>query len=63
MAIKTTLLGTPDMIRERLRLYRDAGITTFRAGVRGSDVSEQIEQLGQLMDLVREVNEEVSAPA
>ena len=28
---KTNLLGTPEMIKERLRLYRDAGITTMQA--------------------------------
>ncbi len=63
MALKSNLLGTPEMVRDRLRIYRDAGITTFRAGVRGSNVSEQLEHLGQLMDLVRDVNEEVVSPA
>jgi F420-dependent oxidoreductase-like protein len=63
MALKVNLLGTPEMVKERLRLYRDAGITTFRAGVRGDGIGEQLEHLGQLMDLVREVNAEVANPA
>jgi F420-dependent oxidoreductase-like protein len=63
MALKVNLLGTPEMVKERLRLYRDAGVTTFSAAVRGDGIAEQLEHLGQLMDLVREVNEEVASPA
>ena len=63
MALKANLLGTPDMVKERLRLYRDAGIRTFRAGVRGDGIGEQLEHLGQLVDLAYEVNEEVASPA
>ncbi len=58
IGLKTNLLGTPDMIAERLRLYRDAGITTIRAGLRGSDLSERLETLGGLMDVVNRVNQE-----
>ena len=37
LGLKTNLLGTPDMVADRLRVYRDAGITTIRAGLRGQD--------------------------
>jgi alkanesulfonate monooxygenase SsuD/methylene tetrahydromethanopterin reductase-like flavin-dependent oxidoreductase (luciferase family) len=53
---RTNLLGTPDMIKERLRLYRDCGVTTLRVGL---PVERDLDTLAQLIDLVREVNEEV----
>lgn len=60
---KTNLLGTPEMIKERLRLYRDCGVTTLRAGLPSSDREglrdrRDLDTLAQLLDLVREVNEE-----
>jgi alkanesulfonate monooxygenase SsuD/methylene tetrahydromethanopterin reductase-like flavin-dependent oxidoreductase (luciferase family) len=54
---KTNLLGSPKMILDRLRVYRDAGVTTLRAGVGGS-VSERIDTLAQLVELVDQVNAE-----
>jgi F420-dependent oxidoreductase-like protein len=55
IALKTNLIGTKDMIRERLRVYRDAGVTTIRAGFAGKD---RVDTLGLLMDVVAEVNAE-----
>ena len=52
---KTNLLGTPDMIKERLRLYRDCGVTTLRAGLAQE---RDLDTLAQLLDLVNEVNAE-----
>jgi alkanesulfonate monooxygenase SsuD/methylene tetrahydromethanopterin reductase-like flavin-dependent oxidoreductase (luciferase family) len=54
---KTNLLGTPDQIKERLRLYRDCGVTTLRCGL---PKERDLDTLAQLLDLVREVNEEPS---
>ena len=63
LARKTNLLGTDDMVRDRLRVYRDAGVTTLRAAVDGR-IEQRIETLGRLMTLVEEVNvEEVNAEA
>jgi F420-dependent oxidoreductase-like protein len=66
IGLGTNLVGTPDLVRERLRLYRDAGITTLRAGLtggpEGGGIEAALRQLGTLLDLVREVNEEVSRP-
>jgi F420-dependent oxidoreductase-like protein len=56
IGLGTNLIGTDDMVRGRLRLYRDAGITTLRANMPSTD---PIDQLGRLLDLVREVNAEV----
>jgi F420-dependent oxidoreductase-like protein len=52
---KTNLLGTAAMIKERVRLYRDAGITQLQAKLSGSP-QEQLDTLAQLLDVVSEVN-------
>jgi len=61
IGLKTNLLGTPEMIAERLRLYRDVGVTTIRAGLPGSDLTQRLLALGRLMDVVAEVNAETNA--
>ena len=48
---KTNLIGTPEMIADRLRLYRDAGITTLEAKLEG-DRTTRLDTLAQLIDLV-----------
>ncbi|MGH8999439.1 MAG: LLM class flavin-dependent oxidoreductase [Acidimicrobiia bacterium] len=53
----TNLLGTPDMIRDRLRLYRQAGITTLSAKVEGT-ARERLDTLTRLIDLVAGVDDE-----
>jgi F420-dependent oxidoreductase-like protein len=58
LALKANLIGTADMIRDRLRVYRDAGITTLRAGLPGEEIDEKLETLSRLMALVDEVNAE-----
>jgi len=55
IGFRTNLLGPPEVIRDRVRLYRDAGITTLQAKVAGPD---RLDVVAQLVDLVREVNEE-----
>jgi F420-dependent oxidoreductase-like protein len=56
----TNLLGTPAMIKERLRLYRDAGITTLQAKLAG-DHAARLGTLAQLIELVRQVSSEPRA--
>ena len=61
IGLGTNLIGPDAMIRGRLRLYRDAGITMLRAGLAGpSDLDRQLADLGHLVDLVRDVNGETS---
>ncbi len=57
LGVKTNLIGTPDMITERLRLYRDAGITTLQAKLEG-DRSRRLDTLAQLVDLTAAVSRE-----
>ena len=52
LVLRSSLIGTPAMVRERLRLYRDAGVTTLRLGPIGDTVTERLDQLGQALDLV-----------
>ena len=62
IGLGTNLVGTDDLIRERLRLYRDAGITTLRVGLQGdaaNDLQRKVDDLGRLLDLVLDVNAEV----
>ena len=57
IGLRTNLIGTDDMIRARLRLYRDAGVTSLRAGLKG-DPTQQLDDLAHLLDLVRDINTE-----
>jgi F420-dependent oxidoreductase-like protein len=59
IGLGTNLIGTDDLIRARLRLYRDAGITTLRIGLGGADLDQQLADLGRLLVLVDQVNGEV----
>lgn len=52
------LIGPPDEIRRRLRQYRDCGVDSLRIGPIGETFDENIDGLGQLMDLINEVNGE-----
>ena len=58
IGLGTNLIGTDDLVRERLRLYRDAGVTTLRVGLQqaGSDLDAPLADLARLLDLVAEVN-------
>jgi F420-dependent oxidoreductase-like protein len=63
IGLRTNLIGTDDLVRERLRLYRDAGITTLRANLHGAPdlgIDRQLGDLERLLDLVRQVNGETT---
>ena len=53
LVLKTNLLGTEAMIRERLVRYRDAGIATGRVEPAGETLEARLATLGRLLDLVR----------
>jgi F420-dependent oxidoreductase-like protein len=52
LVLAASLIGTEDMVRARLRAYRDAGVDVLRLSPRGRTLSERIEHLEQVMDLV-----------
>ncbi len=53
LVLKTNLLGTDAMVRRRLGLYRDAGVTTLRVEPAGDTLDARLTTLGRLLDLVR----------
>jgi len=53
LVLKTNLLGTEDMVRERIRVHRAAGVTTLRVEPDGETLNERLETLGRLVDLVK----------
>jgi alkanesulfonate monooxygenase SsuD/methylene tetrahydromethanopterin reductase-like flavin-dependent oxidoreductase (luciferase family) len=55
LGAKTNLLGTPAMIGDRLRWYRDAGVRTLLVKLRG-ELPERLATLGQILDLVGAFN-------
>lgn len=53
MVLATTLIGTEDMVRERLRVWRDTGVNTVRFYPAGDTLDERLTTLGRALDLVR----------
>ena len=60
LGFKTNLLGPPATVKERLRQYRRAGITTLQAKLDG-DRHDRLDTLAQLIDLVDETNVEADS--
>ncbi len=58
IGLGTNLIGPIDTVRDRLREYRDCGVNTLRVNPIGSTLDERVAGLGQLMDLVEEINDE-----
>lgn len=52
LVLKTNLLGTDAMVRQRLEAYQAAGITTVRADPAGETLDARVATLGRLMHLV-----------
>jgi F420-dependent oxidoreductase-like protein len=53
LVLKTNLLGTEAMVRERLARYRDAGINTLRVEPAGETLAARVATLGRFLDLLR----------
>jgi F420-dependent oxidoreductase-like protein len=49
---QTNLLGTDEMVTERIQAYRKAGITTIRVAPSGADSTERIATLERFMGLI-----------
>ena len=63
MALRTSFIGTDAMVRDRIRAYRDAGVTSLRLQPMGATAHDRLDTLGHMLDLVRDVNDEQgSAP-
>jgi F420-dependent oxidoreductase-like protein len=55
MILATTLIGTEDMVRARLRTWREAGVDTVRLYPAGDTLAARLDTLGRGIDLVREL--------
>lgn len=60
LVLKTNLIGTKEMVRERLRIHQRAGVKTLRVAPEGQTLHERLAILAQLIDLVNEVNAETN---
>jgi F420-dependent oxidoreductase-like protein len=60
MVLATTLIGTEDMVRERLRVWRDVGVDTVRFCPAGESLGARLTTLGRAIDLVRDIEGEAA---
>ena len=56
----SNFLGSEDQVRDRIRAYRNNGITTLSPAPAGDTLEERLTTLGRFMDLVAEVNAETT---
>ena len=61
IGLGTNLIGPPEVVRDRLRAYRDCGVTTLRVNPIGSDLRERVAGMEILLDLVNDVNDEAKS--
>jgi alkanesulfonate monooxygenase SsuD/methylene tetrahydromethanopterin reductase-like flavin-dependent oxidoreductase (luciferase family) len=53
MVLATTLIGTEEMVRDRLRVWRDAGVDTVRLYPAGDTMAARLDTLGRALEMVR----------
>lgn len=63
MVLATTLIGTESMVRERLRVWRDAGVDTVRLYPAGETLEDRLATLGRAIDIVHDVSAEQHGPS
>ena len=56
MVLATTLIGTEPMVRERLRVWRDAGVNTVRLYPAGDTLETRLNTLARAIDIVHEIS-------
>ncbi|MCV7199245.1 LLM class flavin-dependent oxidoreductase [Mycobacterium angelicum] len=55
MVLATTLIGTEEMVRARLGVWRDAGVNTVRLYPGGDTLDARLATLGRAIELVRDI--------
>jgi len=53
LVLQTNLLGTEEMVRDRIQAYRDAGVTTLRVEPDGATLDARLATLGRVVEMVR----------
>ena len=56
LVLKTNLIGTEEMVRERLRAHRQAGVNTLQVNPDGQTLDERLATLARLVELVKEID-------
>ena len=56
MILQTNLFGDEGRVRQRIRAYIDAGVTTLKVSPAGDTLDARVSTLGRLMDIVRGEN-------
>jgi F420-dependent oxidoreductase-like protein len=56
MVLGTTLIGTEQMVRERLKVWRDTGVDTVRLYPAGDTLEQRLTTLGRAIELVHALN-------
>ena len=56
LVLKTNLIGTQEMVRERLRIHQRAGVNTLQVNPDGQTLDERLATLSHLIELVKEIN-------
>ncbi len=62
MVLATTLIGTRDMVADRLRAWAGAGVTNVRMYPAGDTLAQKLDTLGQALDLIRTLFPDTSFP-
>lgn len=62
MVLATTLIGTPDRVRDRLADWIRAGVTMIRLYPAGASLDERVDTLGRALDLLADARRKVQAP-
>jgi alkanesulfonate monooxygenase SsuD/methylene tetrahydromethanopterin reductase-like flavin-dependent oxidoreductase (luciferase family) len=57
MVLATTLIGTEEMVRQRLSVWRDAGVDTVRLYPAGDTLDARLSTLGRAIEIVRDVSD------
>jgi F420-dependent oxidoreductase-like protein len=56
MVTRFGAIGTPDMVRERFRKYKQAGIEALTLRIAAADLTQRIMKLEQVIDLIRSLD-------
>ena len=59
LALKSNLIGTNNMVKYRIPLYKDLGITSLKVDFPGETMSDKFSALAELMELVKSVDSEM----
>ena len=58
LVLHTNLIGTEQMVKDRIRVHRKAGVDSLRVSPEGATLKERLDNLGRLMELVKQVDAE-----